>query len=132
MIDMGIPAYQIAATLNTAVAQRLLKCLCPECKAKSTEDLVFPKGFTAPFAVKDHYIAKGCEYCYFTGYKGRKAIYEVIPIDAELAHDIKNNIFNVDDYLKSIGIKSLKENAFEWFALGETSLDEIFPILLNN
>ena len=132
MIDMGIPAYQIAATLNTAVAQRLLKCLCPECKEKSKEEIVFPKGFTAPYVIQDHYIAKGCEYCYFTGYKGRKAIYEVIPIDAELAHDIKNNIFNVDEYLKSIGIKSLKENAFEWFALGETSLDEIYPILLNN
>lgn len=132
MIDMGIPSYQIAATLNTAVAQRLLKCLCPDCKETTTENISWPKGFNPPSALKEHYKPKGCEYCYFTGYRGRKAIYEVIPVDAELAQDIKNNNFNVDDYLKSIGVKTLKENAFETLAQGLTSIEEIYPILLNN
>ncbi len=133
LVDMGIPAYQIAATLNTAVAQRLVKCLCTECKKQeSFSDKVYPKGYEAPFAVSSHYVPKGCEYCFFTGYKGRKAIYEVIPIDAWLTNEIKNQNFAVDHYLKQLGVKTLKENAFELFASGDTSLDEIYPILLNN
>ncbi len=133
LIDMGIPAYQIAATLNTAVAQRLVKCLCVECKKQQDFDPKnYPKGFEAPYAVSKQSIPGGCEYCFYTGYKGRKAIYEVIPVDAYLAAEIKNQNFSVDDYLKKLGVKTLKENAFELFANGDTSIDEIYPVLLNN
>ncbi len=133
LVDMGIPAYQIAATLNTAVAQRLVKCLCTECKREEPFDSkVLPKGYEPTIEIKKQFVPVGCDYCFFTGYKGRKAIYEVIPVDAYLATEIKNQNFNVEPYLKKLGVKSLKENAVELLATGETSLDEIYPILLNN
>jgi type IV pilus assembly protein PilB len=72
-----------------------------------------------------------CEKCHFTGYKGRKAVYEVIPIDSVLGDHIKNGIFNVSEIFKQRGIKSLAENAFEIFDNGETSIEEIFPLLFN-
>ena len=74
----------------------------------------------------------GCESCYYTGYKGRKAVYEVIPIDYELADNIKNNIFTVSSQLKERQIRTLADNAFDLLAQGSTSIEEIYPMLLNN
>ena len=132
LIDMGIPPFLVANTLNTTVAQRLIRLLCPHCKeeqAFSTD--LYPRQFKPYKQLQHHYIAKGCEQCFYTGYKGRKAVYEVIPIDFELAMDIKNGHMEVSDYLQKRGIRTLAENAFYIFSEGSTSIDEIYPLLFN-
>lgn len=131
--DMGIPKYLLADTINLCIAQRLIRCLCPHCKSKSEfNKTMLPRNFAAPFIPDVHYKAKGCEHCYYTGYKGRKAIYEVIPIDEELSGKIKSEAHNIEDIRKEKNIQSLAEIAFLEFAQGNTSLDEVYPILLNN
>ena len=132
LVDMGVPAYLLANTLNTTVAQRLVRALCPHCKQPMPfyEDL-YPKSFRPFQEVKEHYVARGCDQCFHTGYQGRKAIYEVIPIDAELSEKIKENEYKIGDLLTTRGIKTLAENAFALFAQGETSLEEIYPLLFN-
>lgn len=132
LVDMGIPGFLVANTLNTSVAQRLVRMLCTDCKEEQTftEDL-YPRQFKPYRPVHTHSVAKGCEACYYTGYKGRKAVYEVIPIDQELADKIKNGIFEVSAELKVRNIKTLTENAFELFESGDTSLEEIYPLLFN-
>lgn len=132
LVDMGVPSFLLASTLNTTVAQRLLRLLCLECKEEKIFNVKhFPKTFKAPRLIENYFIPKGCEHCHFTGYKGRKAIYEVIPVDFELAECIKNNTFSIEELLKERNIKSLRDNAFELFEKGDTSIDEIYPILLN-
>lgn len=132
LIDMGIPPFLVASTLNTTVAQRLIRLLCPHCKqsAAMTDDL-YPKQFKPYSSVPVQHIPNGCERCYFTGYKGRKAVYEVIPIDRELAIDVKDGNMYIADRLESRGIKTLAENAFALFKDGDTSLEEIYPLLFN-
>ncbi len=128
--DMGIPPFLVAGTLNTTVAQRLVKLLCNVCKEKSKlEKDSFPHHFNSPHEVHEHFIPKGCEACYYTGYKGRKAIYEVISMDRELLGCVRNNQFEIDEILKRKGIETLQQNAFELFINGETSLEEIYPLL---
>lgn len=130
--DMGVPPFLLASTLNTTVAQRLLRLLCPDCKQeKEFDENQFPKTFLPPRKIQKHFVNKGCEHCHYTGFKGRKAIYEVIPIDFELADHIKNNHFSVEELLNARKIKTLRDNAFELFEKGMTTLDEIYPILLN-
>jgi len=132
LTDMGIPPFLLASTINTAVAQRLIRLLCPHCKQKQPFDnSLYPKIFTPYTEIKEHYIPKGCTYCFDTGYKGRKAIYEVIPLDYELSTYIKNGNLNVDSRLHDKGIKSLSENSFELFEQGITSLEEIYSLLVN-
>lgn len=132
LMDMGIPGFLVANTLNTTVAQRLLRLLCPDCKSKETiEDGVYPKQFKPFYQVEHHFTSKGCEKCYYTGYKGRKAVYEVIPLDQELSVEIKKGNLYIDPLLKERGIKTLAENAFALFAAGETSIDEIYPLLFS-
>jgi len=92
---------------------------------------MYPKGYNPGKLLSVHSIAKGCEHCYHTGYKGRKALYEVIPIDREFADLIKNDIFEIDTQMKERNIKTLAENAFELFAEGITTLEEVYPLLLS-
>jgi general secretion pathway protein E/type IV pilus assembly protein PilB len=132
LVDMGVPPFLLASTINTTVAQRLLRLLCPECKEKRAFDAkVLPKTFCAPRKPEFYYHPKGCQHCHYTGYKGRKAIYEVIPVDYDLAEKIKLNIFTIEEILKERNIKTLRDNAFELFEEGRTSIDEIYPVLLN-
>jgi len=132
LIDMGIPSYMVANTLNTTVAQRLIRLLCPHCKVQKDFDRsLYPRQFRPYREVSAHYTPRGCEKCYYTGYKGRKAVYEVIPVDLDLAGEIKNGNMQVQSILEARGIKTLAENAFGLFADGQTSIDEIYPLLFN-
>lgn len=133
LVDMGVPSYLLADTLNTAVAQRLIKLLCPDCKEEqSFEENLYPKRYKPTKKINSHYLPKGCDHCHYTGYRGRKAVYEVIPIDEELQQHIKNEEFNVKKLLEEQNISSLSTNAFKLFEQGLTSIDEIYPILASN
>lgn len=130
LVDMGIPAYLLADTLNTAVAQRLVRLLCPHCKEQQPlESKAFPRNYKPPEALQQQYTAKGCDHCFYTGYKGRKAVYEIIPLDEELAQLVKQEEFDVKSLLIEKGISSLADNAFALFKDGLTSMEEIYPIL---
>lgn len=132
LIDMGIPPFLIASTLNVSVAQRLVRKLCDHCK-KSTAvtRAVFPEGFVIPKSLNTHYEATGCSECHYTGYNGRKAIYEIIPVTRELTAHIKNNELEIDAYLKEHDIPVLKDNALRMVAEGITSVEEVYTLLTN-
>lgn len=133
LMDMGIPPFLVANTLNTSVAQRLLRLLCKHCKVEEDFDPVaYPRQFRPFTDVVTHCVAKGCEQCYYTGYSGRKAVYEVIPLDQELTHEIKQGNMQINPLLAERGIKTLGENAFALFASGETTIEEIYPLLFTN
>ena len=130
LVDMGVPAYLISETLNLSVAQRLVRKLCDHCKTETAVDRDdFPSGYKFPYTIEKHYKPVGCNQCYHTGYKGRRAIYEVIPVDPILADAIKHQqvteLFETNE-----NYKSLADKAFDVLADGETSLDEIYAILI--
>lgn len=103
---------------------------CP-CKEEiSCDKNDFPSDYNFPYEIEKIYKPVGCNDCYHTGFRGRTAIYEVINVTPKIASAIKNNNFNTyfesdEDY------KSLSDKAFDVLAKGETSLDEIYSILLN-
>lgn len=133
LLDMGVPSYLLSGTLNATVAQRLLRILCESCKTKTflrSENL--PLNYNYKKSNEEIYEAKGCTKCHFTGYRGRKAIYEVIRIDKELASIIKERGDASDGFLKDKGVNSLSDSAWKLLMDGETSLEEVYPILLNS
>lgn len=131
LIDMGVPSYLIAETLNLSVAQRLIRKLCTHCKKEVDCDKEnFPKNFQFPYEIATYYKPVGCNKCFHSGYTGRTAIYEVLTIDNKISEAIKNNTItklfsNDSDY------KSLSDKAFDILSKGETSLEEIYSILIN-
>ncbi len=129
LVDMGVPPFLVAATLHTSVAQRLVRLLCPQCKqAVSIQGNPYPPGFIPPQSLTTYYQAPGCAACHFTGYRGRRALYEVINLDAELAKLVKEGRLEVDQWLRDRGIGTLSERAFSLLAQGETSM-EVRPYL---
>lgn len=132
LIDMGVPPFLIASTLNVSVAQRLVRKLCDHCKTEVTTDSSsLPKGVLLDKKIDTHFKAIGCPTCYQTGYKGRKAIYEIIPITKELVENIQQKDLDITDYLKEKNIATLQDNAVNMVKNGITSLDEIYPLLIN-
>jgi general secretion pathway protein E/type IV pilus assembly protein PilB len=131
LIDMGVEPALLADTLNTAVAQRLLKLLCAHCKRKTEFDpSLYPIRFVPYNKISFHYVAIGCAECFNTGYKGRKAVYEVVPIDEEFADSIKTADNAVQEQFKKKNIHTLSRSAFKLFEAGQTSLEEIYPLLM--
>lgn len=130
LIDMGVPSFLLANTINTSVAQRLVRKLCESCKTvENLNPKDWPIGISKENMPSTHHVAVGCDQCHYTGYKGRIALYEVIPVDNELANSIKNNDSQVDQHLTSRGIKSLADRALEVMNEGKTSLEEVYALL---
>ena len=123
LIDMDIPPFLIASTLNMSVAQRK--------KEQPIETATLPKDVILPKSVQTHHVAVGCNACYQTGYLGRKAIYEIIPIGTELINQIKENETEISAYLKAKNIHTLKDNAIKLIENGTTSIDEVYALLSN-
>ncbi|HCC29746.1 MAG TPA: type II/IV secretion system protein [Marinilabiliales bacterium] len=133
LLDMGVPPYLIAGTLTLTVAQRLIRKLCPHCKTQGPiAQGVFPIGYKIPFPIEKQHIPVGCPQCYYTGYNGRTALYEVIPINQEYAGFIKNRKNDIHENLLNDGIVPLSVRAYNLLAEGVTSLEEVYPILLNS
>jgi type IV pilus assembly protein PilB len=129
LIDMGVPEFLISETLNISVAQRLVRVLCKDCKKEvSLKRSDLPSNFKPKEFIKTHFIPTGCNECYFTGYKGRKAIYEVLPIDNKMADAIKSNSLNNEN---KFNYNKLSDKAYDMLKKGVTSLDEIYSIIIN-
>ncbi len=130
LIDMGIPAYMVANTMNISLAQRLIRVLCPHCKKEEP--------LTADYSIieikeniQKHHVPVGCKACFYTGYKGRKAIYEAIPFDEALRGIVKSGELNRDEYYRQHNVACLADIALKLFRKGETSLEEIIPYLVS-
>jgi len=133
LIDMGVPAYMVANTLNMAVAQRLVRILCPVCKKEEAfEERLLPTSFNIDDLPRFHYEAVGCEHCFYTGYKGRKAIYEVLTVNETMQEGIKSSEFSIQNHIKSSQIKLLANQAFDLIASGQTSIEEVYALLFHN
>ena len=131
LIDMGVHSYLIADTLVACVAQRLIRLLCPKCKEKYVLDKSTVK-LIGGQEEQTFFKPKGCDACYYTGYAGRKAIYEVIKINSTLSQAIRDGERDIEQYLKQEKVTTLKYSAMALLESGDTSLDEVLPILNNS
>ncbi|MBN1111693.1 MAG: type II/IV secretion system protein [Bacteroidales bacterium] len=130
--DMGVPAFLLTNTLNMAMAQRLVRVLCPHCKKEELfSSEFFPTGYNAPYIPKTHHTSVGCSHCYYTGYKGRKAVYEMLTIDSSMEKYIKNDNEDINRYFTENRKMRLSDAAFDLFCKGETSIEEVYPIMLD-
>ncbi len=136
LVDMGVPSFLLASTLNMSIAQRLVRKLCDACKTEEEIDAsILPAPVLAYPESKNlhhHNIAVGCEQCFYTGYKGRIAIYEMIGVDHELGEAIKSKLSYTSEILSGKNIKTLGQQAVQLLKEGTTSLEEIYPLLLES
>ncbi|MFV2059789.1 MAG: type IV-A pilus assembly ATPase PilB [Gammaproteobacteria bacterium] len=130
LVNMGIPAYNIASAVNLIVAQRLARRLCTHCKKKRDipNEALLEEGFTKEQVKKGFTIYGniGCDQC-TDGYKGRVGIYQVMPISEEMGRIIMeggNSLQLADQSLKE-GIPDLRISGLKKVMDGVTTLDEV-------
>ncbi len=128
--DMGIHPYLVANTLVMCVAQRLVRLLCPHCKSREKAGAEIGS-VLSDAGIGSHYAPVGCDKCYYTGYSGRKAIYEVIPIDDELAAAARREEADIGEMLHGRGIISIRDAGINLFRKGDTSFEEVIQLLKN-
>jgi len=96
LVDIGVEPFLISSSVIAVVAQRLIRVLCSDCKEPFTpDDLTLKSIGIAPEHINGNsiYRAKGCEKCFYTGYKGRVAIFEIM----ELTNTLKSLILQTYD-----------------------------------
>jgi type IV pilus assembly protein PilB len=106
--DMGVEPFLIASSVILVVAQRLCRVVCPVCKGRHTD----------------------CKKCSSTGYYGREAVLEILPIDDKIREMIidRTAVDTIKKYATSLGMKTLREDAMGKYKRGVTSMEEVVRV----
>jgi len=129
LMDMGIENFLISSTLLGVLAQRLTRKLCVHCKEEALLDPTIAQEIEVP-AEKLYFKAVGCKVCDFTGYKGRQAIGELFIIDDKIKEMMKDgfNDYQVREFMKKNGMKTIANKLKEMLLSGETSYEEAIRV----
>ncbi|WP_199610728.1 type IV-A pilus assembly ATPase PilB [Flocculibacter collagenilyticus] len=129
LLNMGVPAYNVASSVTLIIAQRLARRLCPECKEPEQlpKQTLLDTGFTEQQMPHIQLFKPiGCEKC-TDGYKGRVGIYETMPITPNISKIIMEggNSLDIANQAAQEGINNLRKSGLLKAANGITSLSEI-------
>src|SRR5258708_8807860 len=129
-INMGVEPYNFVSALNCIMAQRLLRLICPHCGEDCRPDAALLKesGLTEAQAASFRFrIGRGCRECRGSGYKGRKAIAELMILNDELRELItaRAPVRQLKEAARTSGTRFLRDAAFEAVKKGESTLEEI-------
>ena len=131
ILDMGIESYLVSGALVAIQAQRLVRKICPHCKAPTvlTEKL---QEEIAPYATPGatFYKGEGCKECQHTGYLGREMISEVFPISETTAHMIASGVSKeaLTNQANQEGFVSMLQDGIMKAEQGNTTVEEIFRV----
>ena len=131
LIDMGVEPYLIGDSVVGIIAQRLVRKLCPACKrARTANDKEKKLLGISPFNEQVIYDPVGCEACGGIGYKGRTAIYEIMPITNKIRANIHDRV--TAEELKNVavseGMNTLRMAAAQKVMEGVTSISEMVKV----
>ncbi len=128
MIDMGVEPFLIASAVAGVMGQRLCRRLCPTCRKavplnQKWYDLSYPPESDTVYEPAEG----GCDACSRTGYKGRRALFEVLEVDEDIESAIikRENATQIQHISLSKGMKTLREDGWAKVFKGVTSVAEI-------
>jgi len=129
-INMEVDTYSFVSSLNGILAQRLVRLVCSNCIVPDQPDakLLADSGISTEAAQKMRFrVGRGCGHCRGTGYRGRKAVAELLILDDEMREMIvaRDPIRKLKESARRNGLRVLRESAIEAVANGETTLEEI-------
>jgi general secretion pathway protein E len=135
LLDLGVPHYLLASTINGVLAQRLVRTLCPHCKvprplsavqwaALADADEALPESPTP-------YAPAGCLDCRRTGYMGRVGLYELLPLTSRLRGLIRADmdLAGFSRAARAEGVRTLRRAGLEKVAAGLTTIEEVLSVL---
>ena len=131
LIDMGIEPFLVSSSVRAFIAQRLVRRLCPHCKApvQMEEDQLKEIGY--PLEYKNQtWKAVGCVKCRETGYQGRMAIMEICMLSPQMQHAItsQKNANELRQTALDQGMVALREDGWRRVSEGLTTIDEVLRV----
>jgi type IV pilus assembly protein PilB len=133
LIDMGVDPIYVGSAVRIIIAQRLLRRVCKSCKKEYTpdeEELQKMQVTRKDLEGVKVYKGEGCPTCNGSGYKGRLAIYEIMPVTQDLADLIfkKADLNDLRTQAEKDGMRTLRNVAIEKWKSGITSSDEVISV----
>jgi len=134
LLDMGIEPYLVASSIEAVVAQRLVRCICPCCKIEEPISDALVLEVRALYRnPPDHmrfFRGTGCPECRFTGYQGRRAIYEVLDMTDDLralaAERAPGPVLL--ERARKQGLVTLRQSGWACALLGQTTIEEVLRV----
>jgi type IV pilus assembly protein PilB len=131
LLNMGVPAFNVATSVNLIIAQRLARRLCTHCRRPAEdipESILIEEGFGdigRPIEEVTLYHPEGCSKC-TNGYKGRVGLYEVLKVTPKISRIIMEggNSIDIGDAAREEGFRTLRQSALRRAAEGIISLEE--------
>ena len=135
LMDMGVENFLLSSTLLGVMAQRLVRVICPHCRhsVQPKSRLVGMMGLSdKELSQITFYEGQGCEACHYTGFKGRTAIFEFLPINTAIRNALinKKNSDEIKQIARESGLKSLREDGWQKVINGVTTISEVLRVTL--
>jgi type IV pilus assembly protein PilB len=126
LVEMGIEPFLVATSVKMVLAQRLVRKICSHCKEPVVVDEILLKRLNFSSENKI-YAGKGCEYCNNTGYSGRTALIEMLPVTEKVSELIINNASAAKIRHESLknGMLTLRQHGLEKLRRGDTTIEEV-------
>jgi type IV pilus assembly protein PilB len=130
LLDLGMDAFLLTATIEAIVAQRLVRRVCLKCKEEyvpTDEELLELALHRADVEGRTFFRGRGCDNCNHSGYRGRRAIFEIMELDDQLREMImqeaSTNVLRAE--ARARGMRSLRESGLLSIYEGQSTIDEV-------
>ncbi|MCE0484275.1 MAG: Flp pilus assembly complex ATPase component TadA [Methylacidiphilales bacterium] len=131
LIDMGVQPFLVSSSVRAFLAQRLVRVLCPHCKAPASHKQPYLEQIGFPMAHADRILqAKGCEECRQTGYQGRAALFEIVMVTPALQEMISRGAAGEALRAKALqeGMVPLRQDGWNRVIAGTTTVEEVVRV----
>ncbi|MGA1235919.1 MAG: GspE/PulE family protein [Limisphaerales bacterium] len=131
LVDMGVEPYLVASSLETVIAQRLVRVLCPDCKQPDNSVRATTlKDRVEALKGADIFAANGCKNCRQTGFRGRQAVFEVMRLSPEIRRLLLRSASSgeIKEVARKEDMKTLTEDGWRLVRAGVTSPDEVLRV----
>jgi type IV pilus assembly protein PilB len=130
LMDLGLEAFLLTATLEGVVAQRLVRSICPKCKEQyepKEEELMELNLLPEDVKGRRFFRGRGCDNCHKSGYRGRMALFEIMTVDDEMRDLVMKaaSTGTLREHARKRGMRSLRESGLLAIYEGQTTIDEV-------
>jgi len=137
LVDIGVQRFLVSSAVRAIVAQRLVRRLCPKCKAPHELTDAELRGLRlerSQLETATVMKAVGCDACRKLGYKGRLGIFEIFLIDDEVRHMINEGASTVElrRRARELGMRTLREDGVRKVLSGMTTADEVISATMSD
>ncbi|MDX2081612.1 MAG: ATPase, T2SS/T4P/T4SS family [Terrimicrobiaceae bacterium] len=137
LVDIGIKPFLVSSSVRSVLAQRLVRRLCPKCKAPAelSEYEMHVLRIESGQMERAHIMRpQGCELCRGKGYKGRMGIFELFLVDDEVRNMINNNASTIQlrQRARELGMRTLREDGVRKVLAGMTTAEEVITTTMTD